>query len=138
MFALTIGDGVCMAFPDVCDTPIPSPTGEIPTPLPYPNISESVACEEPSTVVMFECLPAINQLGSLAVSEGDEAGIQGGLANFITSGATVFTLGSVSVMIEGPPAQRLTSITAQNALEVLPNAVGACLVPSQETVLILV
>lgn len=138
MFGLTFGEGTCLGFPDVCITPIPAPTGEIPTPLPYPNTSETATCPDPAYTVLFEAMPAINQMSTLSVSEGDDTGAEGGVVSHDISGETVFILGSVSVLVEGPPVQRLTSITGQNAMGVLPNAPGACLAPSQTTVLVLV
>jgi hypothetical protein len=37
MFANCSMGGMQFAMPDVCLTPIPSPAGPIPTPIPYPN-----------------------------------------------------------------------------------------------------
>ncbi len=137
MFALTLGEGMCLGFPDVCITPIPSPAGPIPTPLPYPNTSESATCPDPAVNVLAECMPVINQMSSIAVSEGDDTGVEGGIVSHDISGETVFILGSLTVMADGLPIQRLTSITGQNAMGVLPNAPGACLVPSQFVMLVL-
>ena len=49
----------------------------------------------------------------------------------------LYLLGCFTIFVDGPPAQRLTSITGQNALGLLPNAPGMTLVPSQFTVLTL-
>lgn len=137
MFALTMGEGVCMGFPDVCITPIPSPTGEIPAPIPYPNVAESATCPDPAMTVLADCMPILNQLSDISVSEGDDVGVEGGVVSHDISGGTVFIVGSLTVLAEGLPVQRLTSVTGQNAMAVLPNAPGMCAVPSQFQVLVL-
>ncbi len=53
------------------------------------------------------------------------------------SGQTEYLVGCITIMVDGVPAQRLTSVTGQNCLAVLPNAPGVSLVPSQVTVLTL-
>jgi len=133
MYGLTWGDGMNMGFPDVCLTP-----AVVPVPIPYPNISETATCSEPLSIVLMECLPSMNQMSQCEVSEGDEAGVQLGVVSGMVSGPTIYLVGSVGVLIDGMPAQRLTSVTGQNAMEVLPNCPGATIVPSQEVVLCLI
>jgi len=133
MFALTMGPGTCIGFPDVCNTP--TPVG--PIPIPYPNISMSATCDDPATTVLIDCMPTLNQLGSNAVSMGDNLGVAGGIISGVDMGGTCFLLGSFTVFVEGPPVQRLTSLTGHNTPAMLPNGPGACLVPSQPTVLVL-
>lgn len=133
MFGLTWGDGMNLGFPDVCLTPI-----IVPVPIPYPNISETATCAEPLPSVLMECLPSMNQMSTCEVSEGDEAGVETGVVSHLISGPTMYMVGSMGVLIDGLPAQRLTSVTGQNAMEVVPNGPGMTLVPSQEVVLCLV
>ncbi len=134
MFGLTFGDGMNFSFPDVCITPV----GPVPVPIPYPNISETSTCPAPISKVLMECLPSMNQTSTCAASEGDQPGLQMGIVSHTTGGATTYVVGSVGVIIEGAPAQRLTSVTGQNAMGVMTNAPGMTIAPSQEVVLFLI
>lgn len=71
------------------------------------------------------------------VSEGDDAGVLLGVVSHLVSGETLYFVGSETIMMGGLPCQRLTSVTGQNCLAVLPNAPGVTTVPSQCTVLTL-
>lgn len=133
MFALTMGPGMDMAFPDVCLTP--TPVG--PVPIPYPDVAMSATCEPVCENILFECTPAVNQASIGTVSVGDEPGVAGGVVSHDESGEALYILGCITIFAEGIPQQRLTSITGQNAMGVLPNAPGACIVPSQVSVLTL-
>ena len=133
MFGLTFGEGMNMGFPDVCLTPV-----VVPVPIPYPNISQTATCADPLPGVLMECLPSMNLMSTCELSEGDEAGSLLGVVSHMISGPTMYIVGSTGVLIDGAPAQRLTSVTGQNAMEVLPNTPGVTIVPSQETVLCLV
>ncbi len=133
MFMLTMGDGMTMGFPDVCLTP----AGPVPVPVPYPNISESIMAPDAAMNVLGDCMPTLHQLSDISLSEGDEAGVLLGVVSHLMSGETMWILGSETIMAEGLPVQRLTSIGGCNALEVLPNGPATCIVPSQYTVLAL-
>ncbi len=133
MFMLTMGDGMTMGFPDVCLTPV----GPAPVPVPYPNVSESIMAPDAAMNVLGDCMPTLNELSDICLSEGDEAGVLLGVVSHLISGETMWILGSETVLADGLPVQRLTSIAGCNALEVLPNAPGNCIVPSQFTVLAL-
>lgn len=133
MFALTMGTGMNFAFPDVCQTPIPP----VIVPIPYPNISETATATPAAYNVLMDCMPTLNQMSFPLVSEGDETGVAMGVASFFESGTTMYLLGNVTIFAFGTPVQRLTSITAQNCLVVLPNTVGMTICPSQVTVLTL-
>ncbi len=133
MFGLTWGEGVNMAFPDACLTPI----GPIVVTIPYPNVSETASCSEPIAKVLLECMPAMNQVSTCELSEGDQPGVGTGVASHMVGGPTTYVSGSTAVVIQGTPAMRLTSVTGQNAMEAVPNTAGATIAPSQETVLFL-
>lgn len=133
MFALTMGPGSCLGFPDTCNTP--TPVG--PVPIPYPNISMSSTCSAPAATLLIDCTPTLNQLSEITVSQGDNMGVAGGVITGTDMGGTCFLLGSFTVFAEGPPIQRLTSMTGHNTPAMVPNGPGACLVPSQPTVLVL-
>jgi hypothetical protein len=133
MFMLSMGKGQNMAFPDVCLTP----AGPAVVPVPYPNTSMSSASSPVVSNVLVECTPALNQTSKGQVSMGDQAGVQMGVASHTISGQTSYNVGCSTIKVGGAPAQRLTSVTGQNCLAVMPNCVGACVAPSQSTVLTL-
>ncbi|MFZ5427981.1 MAG: DUF4150 domain-containing protein [Thermodesulfobacteriota bacterium] len=132
MFALTLGTGVDFAFPDVCLTPI-----VVPVPIPYPNIAESITTQPAADNITIDCMPVINLMSIGLVSEGDEPGVELGAVSHMESGEADYTLGCVTIFMDAAPCQRLTSLTRQNCLVELPNAVGLTIAPSQVTVLTL-
>ncbi len=132
MFALSMGAGMDMCFPDVCLTPVP-----VPTPVPYPNIAMSATTAPMAARVLTECTPTINMLSKGIVSMGDQPGIACGAVSHLIAGQTSYNVGCFTIMMGGAPAQRLTSVTGQNCMGVIPNGVGACIVPSQVTLLTL-
>ena len=133
MFMLSLGAGMDMGFPDVCKTPMP-PVGE-PVPIPYPNISMSATTAPAAYTVLTDAMPTINQMSEGLVSVGDEPGIELGLIDEDISGGVTYMVGCVTIFVEGAPAQRLTSVTGQNAMGKAPNCPGDCVCPSQTTVL---
>lgn len=135
MFGLTMGAGQCLGFPDVCLTPLP-PVGE-PGPIPYPDEHTSAACAPAAYNVLVDCMPSINMMTEGLVSVGDEPGVLLGVASHIESGQVEYIVGCVTIITDGAPQQRLTSVTGQNCLGKLPNCPGACIAPSQATVLTL-
>jgi hypothetical protein len=133
MFMLSMGPGMDLAFPDVCLTPV----GPVPVPTPYPNTAMSAATAPMAANVLVECTPALNMTSKGLVSLGDEAGVLLGAVSHMMSGQTSYDVGCFTIMVGGAPAQRLTSVTGQNCMAELPNSVGACIAPSQATVLTL-
>jgi len=133
MFQLTMQGGMTMGLPDVCLTPTPAG----PIPIPYPNISTGATTNPATTAltVLTDCMPSLNQMSMIAISNGDNAGVNLGVASGMVMGPTEFILGSFTVLKEGAPAQRLTSITGHNGLSM--NCPGVALAPSQVTVLVL-
>jgi hypothetical protein len=131
MFMLSMGPGTDLAFPDVCLTPI----GPVVTPVPYPNTAMSATTMPMVPNVLVECTPALNMMSMGLVSLGDQPGVLLGMVSHLEAGQTSYEVGCFTIMGGGAPAQRLTSITGQNCMGVLPNAVGACIAPSQVTVL---
>ena len=131
MFMLSMGAGMDLGFPDVCITPV----GPVPTPIPYPHIAMSATSAPAAYNVLVDCMPSLNQMSEGLVGMGDQAGVMGGVVDHDIGGGTVYLVGCVTILSDGAPAQRLTSVTGQNALGMLPNAPGCCLAPSQVTVL---
>ena len=133
MFAATKEKGLCLGFPDVCITPVPSPTGQVPTPIPYPNTAACPTVQDACEKVYVSGALAIIKKSNYSSSVGDQAGSQGGVASGQTSGKVEYQMGSQAVKFEGSYAQRLTSMTTHNKN----NTVGVHAVPSQTKVLII-
>ncbi|HRR47245.1 MAG TPA: DUF4150 domain-containing protein [Syntrophales bacterium] len=133
MFQLTSAGGMNLGFPDVCLTP--TPVG--PIPVPYPNMTTGATANPATTAltVLTDGMPSLNQMSMIPMSNGDNAGVNMGVASGLVMGPTEFILGSLTVIKEGAPAQRLTSITGHNGVSM--NAPGVALAPSQVTVLVL-
>ena len=130
MFAVTKQNGQCMAMPDVCKTPVP-PAG--PVPSPYPNIAMPMMGMPCTIKVLVGGMPALTKASKIPLSNGDQAGVAGGLVSGKIMGQTEFILGSLTVKLEGNPAIRLGDPTKQND----GNIVGAVLAPSQGVVMIM-
>jgi hypothetical protein len=133
MFQNTMTGGMCLGFPDVCNTP--TPVG--PVPIPYPNMATG-ATANPSTVamnVLVDGSPCHNQLTKGTLSNGDNAGVAGGVVSGMDMGPNEYILGSITVLKGGAPAQRLTSVSGHNGASM--NCPGVSLAPSQVTVLVL-
>lgn len=130
MFAVTIQNGQCMAMPDVCKVPAP-PAPPIPTP--FPNLGMPMMGNPTTLKVFIGGMPALHKSSQIPVTNGDEAGVVGGVMSNSIVGPVQFVLGSMTVKLEGNPAVRLSDPTKQNN----GNAIGAVLAPSQPTVMIM-
>jgi Toxin PAAR-like domain len=135
MFMLSMGAGMDLGFPDVCLTPAPPIPS--PVPIPYPDVAVSATTAPAAYNVLVDCMPSINQMSMGLVSNGDEPGIAGGVSSHLIDGQARYEVGCFTILVDGVPAQRLTSVTGQNSMGMLPNAPGMCLCPSQVTVLTL-
>jgi hypothetical protein len=129
MFANTQMMGMDMAFPDVCLTP----AGPVVVPIPYPNIAMGPTAIPNQTTVMIMAMPAHNLGTTTPLTNGDNAGVGTGVASGTVMGPSRHLTGSFTVLFEGMPATRLTSMSLQNST----NSPGARLVPSQPVVLLL-
>lgn len=129
MFANTQMMGMDMGMPNVCLTP----AGPVMVPIPYPNIAMGPTAIPAQASVMIMAMPAHN-LGSVTpLTNGDNAGVGEGVASGLVMGPSRHLTGSFTVLFEGMPATRLTSMSLQNST----NAPGVRLVPSQPAVLLL-
>jgi hypothetical protein len=129
MFANTQMMGMDIAFPDVCLTP----AGPVVVPIPYPNIAMGPTAIPNQTTVMIMAMPAHNLGTTTPLTNGDNAGVGTGVASGTVMGPSRHLTGSLTVLFEGMPATRLTSMSLQNST----NSPGARLVPSQPVVLLL-
>lgn len=129
MFAVTVEGGMLLSPTDICLTPSTSDD----VPVPYPNTAQPALGEPVCEAVLICGMPALNLSSSIAPSNGNQPGVDGGVVSGEIMGEATFTEGSLKVMLQGNPAVRLSATTSQNAN----NCVGACLVPSQTVVIIM-
>lgn len=129
MFANTSMGVMNMATPDACKTP------PLAIPVPYPNIALSTMHVPNVLNVTIGGGTAENLLTAGTISNGDDAGVMGGVVSSVFIGPDASTLGSTKVMMGPAFATHLTGMTAQNGKS--PNAVGASLTPAQTCVMIL-
>jgi len=117
---ITVTDGICFAFPDVCLTPAPPAP---PVPIPYPNIAQLADATGTASTVKAGGKPVVTQASSISLSSGDEAGSNGGVTSGTTKGECKFTSFSATVRANGNAIVRLGDSTTQNNQ----NAVGTVL-----------
>lgn len=129
MFAKTQMGGLDFAMPDVCLTPIPSPVGPIPTPLPYPNIGLPLMAIPTIFNILTMAMPNHNLLTRVPITTGDEAGLMMGVVSGMIKGPSINLIGSMKVLMGGAPATTMLKPTGQNGM--LPNTLGMSLAPSQ-------
>ena len=129
MFSLTIAGGQCMAMPDVCQ--VPTPAGPVPTP--FPNIGMPPMATGTTTKLLVSGVPALTKGSKIPLTNGDQAGAQGGVVSGKIMGEVEFIMGSMKVKLQGQFAVRLSDPTKQNA----GNAVGNVLAPSQSKVMVM-
>ena len=79
MFANTQAGGIDNGFPDVCFTP--APPVPAPVPVPYPNIASGPMGVGAAYNVLFSCAPTHNLGTSIPMTNGDNAGLAGGIAS---------------------------------------------------------
>jgi hypothetical protein len=128
MFANCQLMGLDLAFPDCCKTP-PAAMA----PLPYPNIALGPTAIPNAWNILFMAAPAHNMATVTPITNGDTAGIAGGIVSQTVMSQSRHLTGAFTVLLRGTPATRLTSISLQNRC----NIVGARVVPSQFKVLLL-
>lgn len=117
---ITVTDGICFAFPDVCLTP--APPGP-PVPIPYPNIAQLSAATGTASNVNAGGKPVVIDGSKIENSSGDEAGVNGGVTSGVNMKACEFTKFSGTVKANGKGIVRLGDTTKQNN----GNAVGTVL-----------
>jgi hypothetical protein len=127
MFANCQMGGQDFGFPDVCLTP------PMATPLPYPNIAIGPTAVNAVYNVLISAAPAHNMATSIPLTNGDNAGVLLGVASGTVMGPSRHVTASVSVLMGGMPATRLTSMSIQNST----NVPGCRIAPSQTKVILL-
>ena len=129
MFMLnTAGAMLNASVPDVCKTPV----GPAVVPMPYPNIGMSVQANPGAIVdnVLLMAMPALNIGTTILMTNGDQAGVLGGVASNMIMGQASFVTSSLKVMVGGKPAVRMNDMTMQNS----ENTMGAAVMPGAQTI----
>jgi hypothetical protein len=129
MYGNSSGGGTNFSAIDVCNTPSASGV----TPITYTNTSQGSSATGASTKVFYNGMPAHNLGTSVSTSNGDEAGVSGGVVSGTFINSTRFTSGSYTVLVENKPGTKLTSVTIQNST----NGTGATISPAQTKVMLL-
>ncbi len=104
-------NGISIAtIPDVCKTP--SPGG--PVPIPYPNISQAATLDKGTTTVKADKMMAAIKGSEFSLSNGDNAGVAGGVKSSTFMKESTWILYSFDVKMDGQNACRLTDKKFQN------------------------
>lgn len=128
MFANTQMMGMSLGFPDVCLTPTPAPV-----PIPYPNISMQPMGIPAAYNVLFMCAPSHNMATTVPLTNGDNPGVALGVASGMVMGPSRHVTAAFTVLTDGIPATRMTSMTITNST----NCPAISIVPSQFKVILL-
>lgn len=132
----TCGGGQCVAFPDVCKSPPPTPF----VPVPYPNIALPTQCDGGtcSSKVKVVGKKVVVKGTEITVSSGDEGGtVGGGVKSSKIKGNAKYMKGSSKVKAEGKEVCYHTSITAQNGGSNANIPPGVQVAPSQTKVTVM-
>ena len=116
----TKGQGICFAFPDVCNTPAP-PGPAIP--IPYPNIGQLADASGTASSVKAGGEDVVTSDSSIGNTTGDEAGSLFGVTSGTIQDEVKFVSFSQTVFAEGANVVRMFDTTTQNK----ENAVGTVL-----------
>lgn len=107
-----MSNGISIAtIPDVCKTP--SPAG--PVPIPYPNIAQSITLSDGTTTVKGDKMMAAIKGSKFTLSNGDNAGVAGGVKSSTFMKEATWILYSFDVKLDGKNACRLTDKMFHNA-----------------------
>lgn len=107
-----MSNGISTAtIPDVCKTP--SPGGPIPTP--YPNIAQSITLSDGTTTVKGDKMMAAIKGSKFALSNGDNAGVAGGVKSNVFMKEATWILYSFDTKLQKKNAARLSDKMFHNA-----------------------
>lgn len=128
MLSTTFGLGLSQGMPDTCKTP------PFAIPAPFPNIAMNATVIPTYFTVMINCQPELNIGAQHAVTNGDEAGVMGGVVSNMIVGMARPMMGSTVHFVGGMPSWRLTAPTLHN----MANVPGTTLAPGQTVKIVLV
>lgn len=107
-----MSNGISTAtIPDVCKTP--SPAG--PVPIPYPNIAQSITLSDGTTTVKGDKMMGANKGSKFALSNGDNAGVAGGVKSSTFMKEATWILYSFDVKLQNKNAARLSDKMFHNS-----------------------
>ena len=98
-------------IPDVCKTPCPGG----PVPIPYPNIAQSITLSDGTTTVKGDKAMAANKGSKFALSNGDNAGVAGGVKSNVFMKEATWILYSFDVKMDGKNAARFSDKMFHNS-----------------------
>ena len=125
--------GSTMAMPNVSLTPAPPAP---PVPVPYPSIGQCATAQAATCSMKVKILNknVMTVKSKVMKTNGDEAGVNGGVASGMFGGPCARTQTSMKLNIEGSPAVRNLDMIGSNGAS--PNApAGNQLAPSQTLVM---
>lgn len=108
--ASSTGGGMILAPPMPYKMP-PPPPGLV---APFPNMGQLATAVKTSTKVKFVAMPAVIETSEIPMSQGDEAGVMGGIVSGVNMQKGVFKKGSSKVLIEGKGCAYLGCMTTHN------------------------
>jgi len=112
MVASVSSGHTAMAPVDICKTPAPPAP---PIPIPYPNIALSATMGPGYATKTFAMgTPIWTKKGKSALSNGDNAGVAGGVMSSKFMGMCEIVLASMDVTAEGAGVVRTLDMTDQN------------------------
>lgn len=107
-----MSNGISTAtIPDVCKTP--SPGG--PVPIPYPNIAQSIMLSNGTSTVKGDKMMAAIKGSKFAMSNGDNAGVAGGVKSSTFMKEATWILYAFDVKLDGKNACRFTDKMFHNS-----------------------
>lgn len=122
--------GMGFAFPDTCLTPV-----VVPVPIPYPNFAiRSMAIPTQFTSYSM-MMPNHNLLTMVPMTNGDNAGVNMGVASGMVMGPSQNLMSSFKVFNGPAPVTRMLDMSGHNGIA--PNMVGLTLSPSQCVVMVI-
>lgn len=124
MFANCQCGGSDQALADVCKTPAP---------VTFVNLALGNTALPTASTILFAGMPAHNLATITPITQGDEAGVLGGVVSNTFMGMSRHLTGCNSLLLQGMPATRMTSVTQQNVA----NAPGVRITPSQTLISLL-
>ena len=107
----TTAGGMSQGAPDVCKVPAPPAP---PVPTPFPNMAQNAQAQGTTLTVKVMNMPCLTKMSQIPMSQGDEAGVAGGVTSGMNMGPMTIKMGSAKVKIEGNDAFMQLKTTAHN------------------------
>ena len=105
------GQAMCTGPLDVCKVPAPPAP---PVPTPFPNIATLNMALNTTTTVLIENMPVLVEMSETPISNGDEAGVLGGVVSGVFIGPMSCKKGSSKVKAQGKNVMTMTGLTSHN------------------------